>query len=107
MTHDEILKAATERNWSVHFIKGDDAAPWIQSGGDETGWREICRFTPCRSNLLEQLANAALIVRAVNSHEALVEACAAALRCGTLAQTHTPAETRAILESALSLALGE
>lgn len=101
------MEKATARPWeySVSGVEeyGHKKGHAVICGPKEHSWR--CGEYTLAVGRISKPENAALIVRAVNSHEALIEACEAAL-LEQVDDMGRKSETHLKLEAALKLAKG-
>lgn len=106
-TERDSMEKATARPWKVGRVhlrldQDADSIPLIYT---HDGALEVAQVRTSAPDSGEREANAALIVRAVNSHDALVEACEAALM-EQVDDMGRKSETHLKLENALKLAKG-
>lgn len=99
------MEKATERPWKVGRVhlrleQDEDSIPLIYT---HDGALEVAQVRTSAPDSGEREANAALIVHAVNAHEALIEACEAALM-EQIDDMGRKSETHLKLEAALNLA---
>ena len=88
-------------------IKKHTPAPWHVDGNGcsiATKGGQIAKIRPVYMDRAQREANAEFIVRSVNSHEALIDACKDALKALVVPRIITPYEAIDRIETALKLA---
>jgi hypothetical protein len=99
MKRTRATGAPTPGKWAMEQVKGSYQVPYhVTDGkGKLVASADGDQLTPSATSIAEAEANAALIVRAVNSHADLLAACEALLKVVS-AGTETP-ESKAALDA--------